>query len=324
MPNYKWGIIGPGRIARSFAKHFSPDQTLYGVAAHQADGRAQAFADDFAIPHVYPDYAALLADPAIDIVYIATTHNFHYANIKQALQAGKHVLSEKAITLNDAELSELVALAAAKHLILMEAQTIYHMPLYPAIDTYLAEHDVGPLRTIQVAFGNKIPYHPEDRLLNPALAGGALLDIGIYALSFARRLMTATPTLLASTMVPTDTGVDDQSSMLLINANREQALVALALQTSLPNRGVAAFENGLLTIDNYSRAEGATFTPTNGNAEIISAGNTADAMKYEVDDMAAAVASGENPSLPWTVDTMALMTAARREWHFVYPGETNL
>ncbi|MFD1483636.1 Gfo/Idh/MocA family protein [Lacticaseibacillus baoqingensis] len=320
MPNYKWGIIGLGRIARSFATYFAPSQTLYGVAAHDRQ-RAEAFAQEFNVPHAYDSYADLFADPAIDIVYVATTHNFHYENILQALNAGKHVLAEKAITLSATQLEALVAVAASKHLILMEAQTIYHMPLYPAIEAAVKEQALGRLKTIQVTFGSHVPYAPKDRLLNPALAGGALLDIGIYALSFARRFMTAPPKLVATQMVKTDTGVDGQSSFLLTNANNEQVTVALNLQAKMPKMGMVAYEEGYFTVDQYPRSQEASLTHPDGLTEHLTAGDESKAMAYEIDDMAQAVATGENPTLQWTREVMTIMSQAREAWGFYYPGE---
>lgn len=249
MTNYHWGIVGLGRIAHNFAKFFPAAQTLYGVAARDID-RAQAFADEFNVPKAYGSYADLFADPDIDIVYVATTHNFHYANIKAALLAGKHVFAEKSITLNARELSELITIAKQKHLILMEAQTIYHMPLYPALDDAVA--DLGKLRTIQVSFGINAT-DPQDRLLNPDLAGGALLDIGIYALSFVRRLMSASPKLVATQMTRSATGVDDQSSFLLTNDHGEQATVVLNLQAMMPKVGLAAYDHASCKFLNTTR-----------------------------------------------------------------------
>ncbi|WP_204123045.1 Gfo/Idh/MocA family protein [Lacticaseibacillus mingshuiensis] len=324
MTTYNWGIIGTGRIADYFAEVFPTSQHLYGVAAHKDDGRAAAFAAKHKMAHAYPDYASLLADPAIDIVYVATTHNFHYDNIKAALNAGKHVLAEKAITLNEAQLDELVLLAAQRRLILMEAQTIYHMPLYHALDEFKAAHQLGRPKMIQVAFGTHVPNEPEDRLLNPQLAGGAMLDIGIYALSFARRFMTESPTLLATQMVPTATGVDDRSSLLLTTAHQEQAQIALALQTNLPNRGVVAYENGYLTITDYGRATTAIFTGLDGKNQQIEAGDNSLAFVYEIEDMANAVTTGSDPTLRWTCDTITIITAARRAWGVTYPDETDL
>ncbi|WP_225047632.1 Gfo/Idh/MocA family protein [Lacticaseibacillus kribbianus] len=315
---HNWGIIGLGGIGSQFAASLPEDQTLYGVAAHDF-ARAQAFAAKYHAQHAFADYAALFADPAIDIVYVATTHNFHYENIKAALMAGKNVLAEKAITENLAQLDELIALAKARHLILMEAQTIYHMPLYPR----LAEgaKDLGKLKTINVMFGSFAQGKTNGRLYDPALGGGAMLDIGVYALSFARRFLTATPHLVATQWTPTSTGVDGQSTLLLNNANNEMVTVALNLEARMPKQGIVAYDGGYYSVMEYPRSQEATFTSPDQLSEVILEGDAGQALAYEAHDMATAVETGENPTLAWTRDVMAIMTDARKAWGFAYPNE---
>ncbi|WP_262316102.1 Gfo/Idh/MocA family protein [Lacticaseibacillus parakribbianus] len=315
---HNWGIIGLGGIGSQFAAALPKDQTLYGVAAHDFE-RAQAFAAKYHAQHAFTDYAALFADPNIDIVYVATTHNFHYENIKQALEAGKNVLAEKAITENLAQLDELIALAASRQLILMEAQTIYHMPLYPQlIET---AKDLGKLKTINVMFGSFAQGKPNARLYDSKLGGGAMLDIGVYALSFARRFLTATPHLVATQWTPTASGVDGQSTLLLNNANNEMVTVALNLEARMPKLGTVAYEGGYYSVLEYPRSQEATFTDPDKLSQVILAGEGAKALAYEAHDMAQAVETGENPTLTWTRDVMAIMTAARKAWGFSYPNE---
>jgi predicted dehydrogenase len=321
MTKYNWGIIGLGRIASTFAQFFpNEDQTLYGAAARDLN-RATTFAQTHNIPHAYGSYADLYNDPNIDVVYIATPHPFHYQQIKDALLAGKHVLAEKSITLNSTELEELVALAASKHLILMEAQTIYHMPLYGTLLEFAHDHDLGALKTIQVTFGSSVPFAPDDRLLNANLGGGALLDIGVYALSFARRFTKAPLELVATQMTETSTGVDGQSSFLLRTADGVQITVALNLQAKMPKQGLVAYTNGFFTVDQYPRADAATFTTPDLTASMITAGDRTTALANEVRDFAQAIQTGQNPTLAWTENVMDIMTQAREKWHFKFPNE---
>ncbi|WP_155286472.1 Gfo/Idh/MocA family protein [Lacticaseibacillus zhaodongensis] len=321
MVKLNWGIVGLGRIATSFAEDFPRSaQNLYGAAARDQN-RANAFAKEHDIPHAFGSYASMFADPNVNVVYIATPHPFHYAQIKAALLAGKHVLAEKSITLNSDQLQELIDIARSKHLILMEAQTIYHMPLYHTILEHASVNDLGDLKTIQVTFGSYVPNDPNDRLLNIALGGGALLDIGVYALSFARRFTGSPLHLLATQMTPTRTGVDGQSSFLLSSGNGTQITVALNLQAKMPKRGLVVFNRGFYTVDQYPRADKATFTTPELKSSTVAAGATKDALPQEVIDMAAAVETGENPTLAWTSNVMDIMTAARQEWGFKYPAE---
>lgn len=317
MTNYHWGIIGLGRMAHTFAKFFPQDQTLAAVAAHDPE-RAKQFAHAFQVSTAYPDYTALFADPTIDIVYVATTHNFHYDNIKAALLAGKHVLAEKSITLNARELRKLMALAEQKHLILMEAQTIYHLPLYPALDD--ATQSLGALKSLQVSLGIQAT-DPKDRLLNPELGGGALLDLGIYAFSWIRRMMQTQAQLVATQMARTATGVDGQSSFLLTNAAGVQATIQLNLQAPMPKSGLAVYENGFVTIDNYPKADRAIINLPGQEPHVLQAGDWHHSLAYEVQDMAQAVETGVNPTLAWTLDTMTLMSQARETWGYYYPNE---
>lgn len=323
MTNYKWGIIGPGRIAENFGEQFPAGQTLYGVASGHSLEKAQAFAAKFNVPHVYPSHEALLADPAIDVVYIATTNNAHYENIKAALLAGKHVLAEKPITLNSAQLTSLNELANSKHLILMEAQTIYHMPLYPELLRFAKAHQLGQLKSIQASLGMHVDAADKSgRLLNPDLAGGALLDMGIYALSFARRFMTATPKLEKTVMTPAVTGVDDTSVAIISNANHELGSFSFSLSARGPEIGYAIYEGGYFIVNHYLRPEQAIFVDgATDQQQVITAGENKRAMGYEVTDMATAMATGTNPTAAWTVDTMNLMTAMREQWGLVYPDE---
>ena len=173
--------------------------------------------------------------------------------IRQALQSGKHVLCEKSITLNIKELNEAEALARQRHLVLAEAMTIYHMPLFKQLKALIKKGELGRLRMIQLNFGSRKVYDPASRFYNPALGGGALLDIGVYALSFARWFMTSAPDQIQSQVRMTASGVDDQSGILLKNPQGEMATIALTFQAKQPKRGVAAFERGYICLLYTSR-----------------------------------------------------------------------
>lgn len=323
MKNYNWAIVGPGRIAEDFCSEFPSEQTLYGVASSHDPNKAKQFAKKFNIKHTYQDYEDLLNDPQVDIVYVATTNNFHFDNIRQALTAGKHVFSEKPVTLNTSQLQELITISKEKHLILMEAQTIYHMPLYDRLTGFIRAQQLGKLKSIQVSFGMHIDKtQTKDRLLNPNLAGGALLDMGIYAISFARRFMTAAPKLVATQMVPTATGVDDVSTYLLTNDHNELCTMNFNMLADMPTIGYVIYENGYFIIENYLRPENAVFINADtGEKQLITAGKTDIAMGYEALDMAKAVETGDNDTLDWTIQTMNVMTQARKDWDFKYPNE---
>ncbi|MEW7075378.1 Gfo/Idh/MocA family protein, partial [Bacillus inaquosorum] len=164
-------------------------------------------------------------DPEVDIIYISTPHNTHINYLRKALAAGKHVLCEKSITLNSEELAEAIQLAEENHVKLAEAMTIFHMPIYRKLSEIVESGKLGPLKVIQMNFGSYKEYDMTNRFFNRNLAGGALLDIGVYALSFVRWFMTSQPTEMVSQVKLAPTGVDEQAGILLTNADGEMATV---------------------------------------------------------------------------------------------------
>ena len=191
--NYNWAVVGCGVIANEFAQAMEKEgRKIYAVASRRKE-KADEFAAKYGVLHVYEDIYAMLREPDVDIVYVATPHNTHFPYVKAALEAGKHVLCEKAIMLNSEQLQEVTALAEEKHCILAEAMTIYHQPLYEKLDKIINGGQLGDVRMITMNFGSYKEYDMTNRFFNPSLAGGALLDIGVYALSFVRWFMSSAP-----------------------------------------------------------------------------------------------------------------------------------
>lgn len=311
---YQWGIIGTGDIARQFASGFSSDESvLYGVAARNFK-KVQAFASEFNIPHAFASPEELLADEAIDLIYIAIPNSLHHKYIMQALKAGKHVLCEKAITMDLAELNEAISYAKEHQLILQEAMTIFHMPLYTGLKDIQTSGKLGKLKLIQAPFGSYKEPDPTNRFFNPALAGGALLDIGTYAVSFARYFFTETPRVLYSNVLPFQTGVDEQSLTILRNDADEMATVSLAFQAKLPKQGIVAFEKGYFTIADYPRADRANLTYRDGHSETIQIGQSSQALNYEIKDMIDTVNQKPNTSLNLTQDVIGILDQMRHFW----------
>lgn len=233
------------------------------------------------------------------------------------------MLCEKSITLNYYELEEAVKLAMEHHLVLAEAQTIYHMPIYRALRERIDRGDFGPLRLMTLNFGSYKPYDMKNRFFNRSLAGGAMLDIGIYALSFARWFMSSCPQEIATQVLYAPTGVDEQASMLLKNEQGEMATVMLSLHAKQPKRGMLSFDKAYVELMEYPRGDKAVITWTeDGRKEEIVAGETANALCYEIEDMERTVAGQRDfMHLDYTVDVMALMTKARQDWGMRYPEE---
>ena len=321
---FNWAIIGAGGIAEEMAHAFvAMNRRPFGVAGRSRE-KARAFAQRCGADRLYESSQQAFADPEVDIVYLATPHNTHAVLIEQALDAGKHVLCEKAITLNRRELERCAALAREKGLVLAEAMTIWHMPLYRELWRRLASGEWGWVQLIQLNFGSFKPYDMTNRFFNPELAGGALLDIGVYALSCARSFLSSAPDQVLSRVKLAPTGVDEQAVILLQNPESQMATITMSLRSKLPKRAVISCENAYIEIDDYPRAQMARVVDAaTGEVTEIWAGETARALEYEVAAMEQAVRTGDVSALhlDWTQDVMHTMTALRQEWGVCYPGE---
>ena len=320
---YNWATLGVGVIGHQLAEAMQKlGGNLYSVG-NRTKSKADEFAAKYNIGKVYDNIDDMFTDDKVDIVYISTPHNTHIDYLRKALAAGKHVLCEKSITLNSAELKEAVDLAKAKNLVLAEAMTIYHMPIYKKLNEIVKSGALGELRLIQMNFGSYKEYNMKNRFFNRSLAGGAMLDIGVYALSFVRWFMTSTPTDILSQVKYAPTGVDEQGGILLKNKEEEMATVILSLHAKQPKRGTIAFDKGYVEIFEYPRSSRATITWTEtGQTEEIADGVRDEALCYEVQDMETAVSGERNDMhLDYTIDVMDIMTKIRNDWGMKYPEE---
>ena len=320
---YKWATLGTGVIANELVQALQAmGGNLYSVANRTYD-KGVEFAQKYGIEKVYQEIDDVFEDPEVDIIYISTPHNTHINYLRKALKAGKHVLCEKSITLNSEELAEAIQLAEENQVILAEAMTIFHMPIYRQLSEVVASGKLGDLKMIQMNFGSYKEYDMTNRFFNKNLAGGALLDIGVYALSFVRWFMTEKPNQVLSQVKLAPTGVDEQVGILLSNDAGEMATIALTLHAKQPKRGTIAYDKGYIELYEYPRGQKAVITYTeDGSQEVIEAGETAKALSYEVADMEKAVAGIENTMhLDYTKDVMDIMTQLRKEWGLVYPEE---
>lgn len=323
LVQYKWATLGTGVIANELAQALqSLGGNLYSVANRTYD-KGLAFAQKYGIQKVYQTIDEVFEDPEVDIIYISTPHNTHINYLRKALSAGKHVFCEKSITLNSEELEEAIALAEENQVILAEAMTIFHMPIYRRLRELVQSQALGDLKMIQMNFGSYKDYDMTNRFFNRNLAGGALLDIGVYALSFVRWFMSETPDQISSQVKLAPTGVDEQVGILLSNPKGEMATIALTLHAKQPKRGTIAYDKGYIELYEYPRGQKAIITYTeDGHRDIIEAGDTSQALSYEVQDMENAVAGIENEMhLAYSQDVMAIMTKLRKDWGLVYPEE---
>ncbi len=323
MKDIHWAVLGTGAIANEMARTLERNGRHFYAVGSRSPEKAAAFGEKYGIQKVYSNLKHMFSDPAVDAVYIATPHNTHFAYIKKALENGKHVLAEKAITLNSDELREAADLAKAKGVVLAEAQTIYHMPLYKELRELLASGKLGRVNLVTMNFGSFKEYDMGNRFFNRTLAGGAMLDIGVYALSFVRWFLDSKPEDLMSQVKTAPTGVDEQAGLLMTNKEGQMAAVMLSLRSKQPKRGMVSCEKGYIEIMEYPRAWEAKITyADSGNVEVIRAGDCAQALMYEIADMETAIAgSPEGMYLSYTEDVMDMMTRFRKEWGVSYPEE---
>lgn len=318
----RWAVLGTGVIANEMAAALSAmGRTLDAVGSRTYE-KAVAFAEKHGVKKVYRSYREMFADPEIDVIYLTTPHNTHMPFLEQALSHGKHVLCEKSITLNSEELKRAAELAEENGVVLAEAMTIYHMPLYRALRERLAAGELGRVNLIQLNFGSFKEYDMANRFFNPNLAGGAMLDIGVYALSLARMFLDSSPDQVKSFVRKAPTGVDESAAISMMNREGQLVTAALSLHSKQPKRAVISCEKGYIEIMEYPRADTAVIVDAAaGERETVQAGRTARALVYELEDMEAAVRGEGDMFLPYTRDVMALMTTLRREWGVTYPEE---
>lgn len=322
MKKLKWGILGPGNIARDFAQALNRvNGEVYAVASRNKE-RAEKFARENNVKKAYGSYDEIIKDKDIDVVYIATPHSNHYEYIIKSLNNNKHVLCEKAITVNERELEEVLKIARENNLVLEEAMTLFHMPLYEKVIKKINKEDLGKVNMVQVSFGSFKEYDENNRFFNLDLAGGALLDIGTYALSFARYFLSSMPEEILSTVKKAKTGVDEESGIILKTKEDEIATISLAFRSKMPKRGIVSCDNGFITIDNFPRANKATINYLDGAVEVIECGEEEKALDYEVIFMEERIKENkESNSIELTYDVTKIMNKVRKDWGIVYPFE---
>lgn len=322
--NLNWAVLGTGVIANQMAQALQKmGKNLYAVA-NRTHSKALSFAEKYGVEKVYDSIDEVFTDENVDIIYITTPHNTHIQYIRKALENKKHVFCEKAITLNSGELEEAVKLAEENGVIIAEAMTIWHMPLYKKLWQIAQSGKLGKLQLIQLNFGSFKDYDMSNRFFNINLAGGALLDIGVYSLSLARSFMSSQPKEVKSQVKFAESGVDEQASIIMMNDESEMATITLSLHSKQPKRAVISFEKGYIEITEYPRADKAIIVDaeTGEKTEILE-GKTELALMYEMEDMEHAVKSGDLSGLKLdnTIDVMKIMTDLRKEWGLVYPEE---
>ncbi|MBD8062756.1 Gfo/Idh/MocA family protein [Oceanitalea stevensii] len=323
-PPLRWGILGAGGIARTFARQVPAHSSGRVVAVGSRDGaRAAAFAEEHGIERSHGGYDELLADGDVDAVYVATPHSEHRDHALLAIAAGKHVLVEKAFTRNAAEAREVFAAAEERGVFVMEAMWTRFLPHVVAVRELVRSGAIGEVVAFHADHGQRLDGDPAGRLLNPALAGGALLDLGVYPLSFAHDLL-GTPEAVVAAGALTETGVDGQETVLLQYAGRTQAVCSSTLWAGTPCRATISGTDGVIEIE--GPFYGATsFTVTRGDEEVTVRPRHEGGFQYEAAEVARCVAEGRRQSatMSWddTLAVLGTMDEVRRQLGVTYPGE---
>lgn len=322
--DFNWAVLGTGVIANEMAQALGKmNKKLYAVG-NRTHQKALDFAQKYDVQKVYDNIDDMFVDENVDIIYITSPHNTHYKFMKKALENGKHILVEKSITLNSRELDDMIALANKNNLILAEAMTIWHMPIYKKLWKIVQSEELGKVQMITMNFGSFKEYNMENRFFNMNLAGGAMLDIGVYALSIVRSFMSEKPDEILSQWKASLTGSDEQATVLLKNRQQQMATVALTMHSKQPKRAMISCEKGYIEIMEYPRADKAIIVDAQtGAVTKLESGTTENALYYEIMDMENAVKTGDPSAmcLAYTKDVMDIMTKLRKDWNMKYPGE---
>ena len=325
MSTFKWGILGPGGIARAFAKDL---QLLDGHEVAAVGSRTLSNAQEFAKSFggtAYGSYEELVADQTVDAIYVATPHPSHKDNVISALNAGKPVLCEKPFAVNAHEAREMVAAAERNGVALMEAMWARFLPHYAHVREIIASGVLGQILTVQADHGQRLADRNIPRLIEPSLAGGALLDLGIYPVSFAHMIL-GNPAKITASAVLTEKGVDAQTSMIFDYADGAQAILTTTMIEQTPCRAVVAGVNGWLERDRtFYNPTSMRVVLFDGSVTQYPHTYTGHGLREQAEAFKKLVQSGKNQSeiLTWkdTVDIMGTLDAVRSQIGLRYPFE---
>lgn len=294
----KWGIISTGTIAHEFANDFPfVKQGKITAVASRTMQAATEFAEQYSIPKKYGSYEELLDDSTIDVVYIGTPHNHHYSVAVEAINAGKAVLCEKPLT-HDLELSRaLISHAREKNIYLMEAMWTYFMPTIIQAQQWLTDGKIGALKSIHADFGFNMQHlGPEHRVFNPELAGGSILDIGIYPIAFASLIMGEKPLNIQKIIRYHSTGVDEDVSLLFRYADVD-ARLHCSFRAQLPNEGLLIGEKGIIRLTDFWESHHCELVIDGTVTDTFTIPNQPKGWAYEVDAVNADLMANRKESL---------------------------
>jgi predicted dehydrogenase len=324
----RWGVIGTGGIARSFVGDCSRAGVEFVAVGSRTLAGAEGFAAEFGIPRAHGSYEELVADPEVDAVYVATPHSRHAEDALLAVEAGKHVLVEKAFTITADQAREVVDAARQRGVAVMEAMWTRFLPQMTMIREVIAEGRIGRPRLVEATHHQALPSDPTHRLNDPALGGGAALDLGVYPISFAIDVLGA-PTQVVAAGTLSDQGVDTQMGIVMTHDGGAQSTVHFALDVRSPNTASIIGEDGRIDLD------ATWYTPTtwrirDRDGEVVEEFDSREELTgyaHEVHAFESMIASGDHGRGPMTpegsVAVMAAMDEARRQVGVRYAADAS-
>lgn len=323
----RWGILGTGHIAKTFAKalQFLPGADLVAVGSRAAE-TAKNFAEVFNVRHQHAGYEQLAKDPEVDVVYIATPHSLHRKNTILCLKAGKAVLCEKPFAINAGRALQMIDVARAEKLFLMEAMRTRFLPTIVKVREWLEQGLIGPVRMLQADFGFSEDWDPQSRLLNPQVGGGALLDVGVYTVSLASMVFGRPPARITGMAHLGRTGVDEQSAIILGYDNGQLAVLTCAVQTETAKEAVVYGTKGSIRMGPmFFCATEATLSVNGKDEQIIKMPLEGNKYNYEAEEVMRCLRTGKLESDIMPLDEshsiVKTMDEIRAQWGLKYPME---
>ncbi|WP_426302073.1 Gfo/Idh/MocA family protein [Arthrobacter sp. R-11] len=322
----RWGILGTGFIAGLQTQDLLENGfTVQAVGSRSLDS-SKAFAGKHGVPTAHGSYEELVADPDVDVIYIATPHPFHHANALLALNAGKHVLVEKSFSMNAREAQEILDLASSKGLVALEAMWTRFLPHMVRLREVIQAGTIGQVRKVVASHNQSLAKDPAHRLNDPALGGGALLDLGIYPISFAFDIL-GTPSRIHASASMTATGVDRQTAAVFDYPDGQQAIVDCELDAASANRALVVGTDGWIDIEHtwYTPVAFTAFAVDGSVVERFEQPVNSRGMQFQAAEIERLVAAGETAGtiLPpeETVAIMAAMDEIRRQIGLSYAAD---
>jgi predicted dehydrogenase len=323
----RWGIIGCGLIASKFAEGLKcvDDAQLLAVGSRSKE-KAEDFASGFGAERAYGSYEQLAADPDLDVVYIATPHPFHMKNTLLCIENGKAVLCEKPFAMNAAQSSRMIDAARLKKVFLMEAMWTRFIPATVRVRELIAEGTIGWVRALQADFGYRSEFDPASRIFAKELGGGALLDVGIYPVSFASMIFGRAPEQIAGLAELGKTGVDEQAAVVFTYDQGELAVVSTAVRTDMPGDAVIMGTSGMIRLHYpFWRSKRITIVNRDRNESVIEMLYESNGYDYEAREVHKCLREGVLESNIMSLDEslaiMETMDKIRAQWGLEYPAD---